>query len=65
MLFKKEGRSKQKKNAQVEQALMEELKELKAEVAAVKERVRTPPQAQNSPHNSLCDNPYSVGPTNI
>ena len=53
MLFKKEGRSKQKKNAQVEQALMEELKELKAEVAAVKERVRTPPQAQNSPHNSL------------
>ena len=31
----------------MEQALKKELRELKAEVAAVKERVRTPPQAQN------------------
>ena len=38
-----------KKNTEVEQALMKELRELKAEVAAVKERVRSPPQAQNPP----------------
>ena len=45
-----EGREKQtKKNTEVEQALMKELGELKAEVAAVKERVRVPPQAQNLP----------------
>ena len=45
-----EGGEKQtKKNNEVEQALMKELRELKAEVAAVKERVRVPPQAQNPP----------------
>ena len=45
-----EGGDKQaKKNTEVEQALMKELRELKAEVAAVKERVRAPPQAQSSP----------------
>ena len=45
-----EGGEKQtKKNTEVEQALMKELRELKAEVAAVKERVRVPPQAQNPP----------------
>ena len=38
-----------KKNTEVEQALMKELRELKAEVAAVKERVRAPPQVQNLP----------------
>ena len=36
------------KNTEAEQALMKELRELKAEVAPVKERVRAPPQAQNS-----------------
>ena len=60
-----EGGDKQaKKNTEVEQALMKELREPKAEVAAVKERVRTPPQAQNSPHNSLWNNLHSVGPAN-
>ena len=44
-----EGDKQTKKNTEVEQALMKELRELKAEVAAVKERVRTPPQAQNLP----------------
>ena len=45
-----EGGDKQtKRNTEVEQALMKELRELKAEVAAVKERVRAPPQAQNPP----------------
>ena len=45
-----EGGEKQtKKSTEVEQALMKELRELKAEVAAVKERVRVPPQAQNPP----------------
>ena len=45
-----EGGEKQtKKNTEVEQALMKELRELKAEVAAVKERVRVPRQAQNPP----------------
>lgn len=45
-----EGGDKQaKKNTEVEQALMKELRELKAEVAAVKERVRATPQAQNPP----------------
>ena len=45
-----EGGEKQTiKNTEVEQALMKELRELKAEVAAVKERVRVPPQAQNPP----------------
>jgi len=39
-----EGGDKQtKRNTEVEQALIKELKELKAEVAAVKERVRAPP----------------------
>ena len=45
-----EGGDKQaKKNTDVEQALMKELRELKAEVAAVRERVRATPQVQNSP----------------
>ena len=44
-----EGDKQTKKNTEVEQALMKELRKLKAEVAAVKERVRTPPQAQNLP----------------
>ena len=44
-----EGDKQTKKNTEVEQALMKELRELKEEVAAVKERVRTPPQAQNLP----------------
>jgi len=45
-----EGGDKQaKKNTEVEQALMKELRELKVEVAAVKERVRATPQAQNPP----------------
>ncbi|KAK2564655.1 hypothetical protein P5673_012136 [Acropora cervicornis] len=45
-----EGGEKQtKKNTEVEQAHMKELRELKAEVAAVKERVRVQPQAQNPP----------------
>ena len=45
-----EGGDKQaKKNTDVEQALMKELRELKAEVAAVRERVRATPQAQNPP----------------
>ena len=45
-----EGGEKQaKRNTEVEQALMKELRELKAEVAAVKERVCVPPQAQNPP----------------
>lgn len=44
-----EGGDKQaKRTIEVEQVLMKELRELKAEVAAVKERVRAPPQAQNS-----------------
>ena len=42
-------RQADEKNTQVEQALMKELRELKAEVAAVKERVHTLPQAQNPP----------------
>lgn len=51
-----EGGDKQaKKNTMVEQALMKKLRELTAEVAAVKERVRVLPQAQNSPHNGLLD----------
>ena len=40
------GDQQEKKNNVVEQALMKELRELKAEVAAVKERVRAPPQVQ-------------------
>ena len=45
-----EGGDKQaKKNTDVEEALMKELRELKAEVAAVRERVRATPQVQNSP----------------
>ena len=45
-----EGGEKQtKKNTEVEQALMKEVRELKTEVAAVKERVHVPPQAQNPP----------------
>ena len=44
-----EGDKQTKKNIEVEQALMKELRELKAEVAAVKERVHTLPQAQNPP----------------
>ena len=45
-----EGGDKQaKKNTEVEQALMKELRELKAKVAAVKQRVRAPPKAENSP----------------
>jgi len=45
-----EGWDKQtKRNTEVEQALMKELRELIAEVAAVKERVHAPPQAQNPP----------------
>ena len=40
------GDQQEKKNTVVEQALMKELRELKAEVAAVKERVRAPPQVQ-------------------
>ena len=44
-----EGDKQTKKNTEVEQALMKELRELKAEVAAVKERVRAPSQAQNLP----------------
>ena len=43
------GDKQAKNNTEVEQALMRELRELKAEVAAVKERVRAPPQAQNPP----------------
>ena len=39
------GEEQTKKNTEVEQALMKELRELKAEVAAVRERVRVPPQA--------------------
>lgn len=47
-----EGRDKQAiKNSEVEQASMKELRELKVEVAVVKERVRTPPQAEILPHN--------------
>ena len=49
-----------KRNTGVEQAFMKELRELKAEVAAVKERVRSQPQAQTPPphththtHNSI------------
>ena len=49
-----EGRDKQAtKNSEVEQALMKELRELKVEVAVVKERVRTPSQAEIPPHNRL------------
>ena len=45
-----EGGNKQaKKNTEVEQALMKGLRELKAEVVAVRERVRATPQAQNPP----------------
>jgi len=45
-----EGGDKQaKKSTEVEQALMKELRELKAEVAAVRERVPATPQAQNPP----------------
>ena len=40
------GDQQEKKNNVVEQALMKELRELKAEVAAVKERVRVPPHVQ-------------------
>ena len=43
------GDKQAKNNTDVEQALMRELMELKAEVAAVKERVRAPPQAQILP----------------
>ena len=43
------GKKQTKKNAEVEQALLKELRERKAEVAAVKEKVRVPPQAQNPP----------------
>ena len=50
------GEKQTKQNTEVEQALIKELKEVKTEVAAVKERVRVPPQAQNPPH--------SLGPAN-
>ena len=39
------GEEQTKKNTEVEQALMKELREVKVEVAAVRERVRVPPQA--------------------
>ena len=45
----KGGEKQTKKNTEVAQALMKELRELKVEVAAVRERVRVPPQAQNPP----------------
>ena len=44
-----EGDKHTKNNTEAEQALMKELRKLKAEVAAVTERVRAPPQAQNLP----------------
>ena len=44
-----EGNKQTKKNTEVKQALMKELRELKSEVAVVKERVRAPPQVQNLP----------------
>ena len=46
---------------------MKELRELKAEVAAVKERVRAPPQAQNLPtcqqseNRWLCNHRFRCG----
>ena len=50
------GEKQTKQNTEVEQALIEELKEVKTEVAAVKEGVCVPRQAQNPPH--------SLGPAN-
>ena len=43
------GEKETKKTTEVEQALLKELRELKAEVVAFKERVGAPPQAQNPP----------------
>lgn len=43
------GDKQMEKSNKVEQSLIKEIRELKAEVAAVKEKVRAPPRVQNSP----------------
>ena len=61
------GDTQAKKNTEVEQALMKELRELKAEEAAVKERVLAPPQVRpprpQHTHQPMRQ-PHCAGPAN-
>ena len=60
------GDRQTEKNSKVEQTLIKEIRELKAEVAAVKEKVRAPPpsQAQPSPTQQPMRQPPQLGAAN-